>query len=369
MTANGRRLKVFFDAYELAPGAGKSIGIYNYAKNLFHALAEFADDSVEFVVACNGACASDFDIKHPRVDVKIIHQSAPRKIARQMWLRAGAALEVRRQQADIYFSPKGFLPNGIRILSPHASSIVVIHDLIPLWYAENFPGYFGWLEELVVNRGLVKSALCADKVVAISEATAKDIFTRLGRSDGVTVVHNGIPIATPSGSPLNEPYIFAITSGLPHKNSKGILDTYRNYRALVNDPLPLILCGADSQGEIGVHALKGLSDADLHGCYAHARLFLYLSRIEGFGFPPVEAMTHGTSVLCSDIPSLREVTNGSAHYVSPDDSRRAAVKMAELLEGPLPDRSEITKSVAGYSWEFCAKGVLNIFLQNNKEKY
>lgn len=363
MIARGRRLRVLFDAYELAPDSGKSLGIYNYAKNLFHALADFSGESVEFVVVCNGACVSDFNVRHPRVNVKIKSKSAPGKIARQVWMRVGAALEVRRQRADIYFSPKGFLPNGLRIFSPHARSVVVIHDLIPLWYAEHFPGYFGWLEELVVNRSLVQSAISADRVVAISKATATDIRNRLGRTEGVMVVHNGVPITAPGNSPLSEPFIFAITSSLPHKNSTGILDAYRHYRSLVKNPLPLILCGADSRGEAGVYALRGLSDADLHGCYANARLFLFFSRIEGFGFPPVESMTHGTPVLCSDIPSLREVTNGYAHYVSPDDSRRAAVRMAELLAEPVPDKLEIAKLVAGYSWESCAKGVLNIFLE------
>ncbi len=356
---NGQ-LRVFFDAYELAPGAGKSLGIYNYAKNLLRALVEVSEETVEFVVACNGACAPDFDIRHSRVDMKIFRDEAPGKLARQLWLRVGAAVEVRRQQADVYFSPKGFLPNGLHLFSPRTRSVVVTHDLIPLWYAEHFPGYFGWVEELVVNHGLTQSILGADRIIAISQATATDIRNRLGRIEGVTVVHNGIPTTAPGNPPLSVPFIFAIASGLPHKNAVGVLEAYQHYRGLVQDPLPLVLCGSDSHGAPGVQAVRGLSDADLHGYYAHARLFVFLSRIEGFGFPPVEAMSHGTPVLCSDIPSLREVTCGAACYVSPDDPQSAAAQIAELLAGPIPDKFEIAKIAERYSWEFCARGILNV---------
>lgn len=64
MIKPSNRLKVLFDAYELVPGAEKSRGIYIYAKNLFRALVEASVETLEFVVACDDACASDFDIRH-----------------------------------------------------------------------------------------------------------------------------------------------------------------------------------------------------------------------------------------------------------------------------------------------------------------
>lgn len=360
MGSNKTLAKVFFDAYELAPGAGKSMGIYNYAKNLFRALLELPSDGIEFVVACNGACVADFSLTHSRVSVRVLSDEAPGTIARQSWLRVGAALTFRQEKADIYFSPKGFLPNGIQVFSPKAKSAVVVHDLIPLWYAEKHPGYFGYLEQFVVNRGLAHSVHNADRVIAISHATAADITDRLGRSGGLAVVHNGVPISAPGDAPLEGSYIFAVTSNYPHKNASGVLAAYRRYRELVDDPVPLVVCGIDTPNEPGVIALKGLSDSAMHGCYANAKLFLFLSFIEGFGFPPVEAMSHGTSVLCSDIPSLREVTRGFATYVSPDDYSLAGERIAELLGEPESDRKGLSEAVAGYGWDVCATGVLNV---------
>lgn len=361
-------LRVLFDVYELAPGSGKSIGIYNYAKNLLSELARADDQSMQFIVVCNKACAPDFQPRKNNVHVEIIGSGAPSKLARQFWLRGGAAWQVRKQCADIYFSPKGFLPNGFAIFSPNVKSVVVIHDLIPLWYADHFPGYFGWLEELVVNRSLIRSVCKADRVIAISQATAMDIQARLGRSKDVIVVHNGVPISLPGCAPIEGPYIFSVSSDLPHKNASGLIDAYRQYRFLAKNPLPLILCGVTQPEVQGIYAMRGLSDIEMHGCYAHARLFVFLSRIEGFGFPPLEAMSHGTEVLCSDIPVLREVTNGAAYYVSPDEPQAVCAKLLEILERPAPCRDLVSKTSKIFSWETCAKGVLEVLRGHLQKK-
>jgi N-acetylglucosaminyldiphosphoundecaprenol N-acetyl-beta-D-mannosaminyltransferase len=354
-----KRLRVLFDAYELAPGSGKSIGIYNYAKNLLRELVALNDESVEFIVMCNTACVNDFTYSASNIKISIIGKYEPGKIARQFWMRCGAAFQVYKHGADIYFSPKGFLPNGLKLLSPRTKSVVVIHDLIPLWYREHHPGYFGWLEELIVNGSLIKSATTGDRVIAISQATASDIQRRLGRTVGIDVVHNGVPVSQPGKVPMSTPYIFAISSNLPHKNSEGLIAAYVKYREKAINPLPMVLCGVDQPPVDGIHAVKNLTDCELHGYYANARLFLFLSLIEGFGFPPLEAMSHGTKVLCSDIPSLREVTQNVANYVDPSAPDEICSKLLEILGRDAPPRDLIAKSISQYSWEACAKGVLN----------
>jgi glycosyltransferase involved in cell wall biosynthesis len=354
-------MKVVFDAFELSPVAGKSRGIYNYAKNLFQALVAAEESGIEWVVLCNASCAADFQAKGTkagRVDVRVLHDGVPGRVSRQMWQRFRAALEVRHARADIYFSPKGFLPNGLGLIVPRARSVVVIHDLIPLWYHDHFPGHFGRMEEFVVNRALVRSALEADRVIAISHATATDIKDRLGRAAGVDVVHNGVPECEPGKLPVPAPFIFAVTSRFPHKNARGILEAYARYREVSENPLPLVVCGLEGDEAPGVHWITGITDAEVHACYAGASVFLFLSLIEGFGFPPVEAMRHGTPVVCSDIASLREVTRGAATYVSPHDPAAVASALCDVLQAGPPDREVIASAVAGYTWPDCASGVL-----------
>ena len=353
-------MRIVFDTYELIPGLGKSIGIYNYAKNLFKALLQAIDDETEIIVLCNDANLADFSAKHKSAHTLII-ADAPGKISRLLWLFGRAAVEIKNLKADVYLSPKGFLPMGINLFSPGIRTAVVIHDLIPLWYREHYPGQFGWLEEQFINRSILGSAKSADMVIAISQATATDIVNRTGRKNGISVVHNGIAITRPGPMPFPQPYIFAMTSDLPHKNANGILAAYQTYRHLTDTPLPLVVCGISDPNQPGVTAVKGLDDTTLHGYYAHAELFVFLSLIEGFGFPPVEALAHGTKVLCSDIPALREVAKGLASYVAPNEPVAVAEKMAELLaqKDSAAKREQRMAILQEYSWAACADGVLD----------
>ncbi|MBP7901750.1 MAG: glycosyltransferase family 4 protein [Spirochaetes bacterium] len=60
-----------------------------------------------------------------------------------------------------------------------------------------------------------------------------------------------------------------------------------------------------------------LSDSELDFMYKNARALIYPTLNEGFGYPPVEAMKHGTPVLCSSIASTMEVCSNSALYFNP----------------------------------------------------
>jgi glycosyltransferase involved in cell wall biosynthesis len=357
---------VVFDAYELVPGAGKSIGIYNYAKNLWRALqVEPAQGAgIRWCVTCNVANANDFPvIGDPAMfSRQIVGASVPGKIARQLWLRGGSVWVLRRLGASAYFSPKGFLPAGLKFALRGGPAVVTVHDLIPFWYQDKLPGYFGIVEERLVNGGLLRAVRRADTVIAISHATAADIKLRTGRDAGVSVVYNGVPFSPAAAArPRAGKYLFAVSSHLPHKNLNGLLGAYRAYRALESDPLPLVVCGVRQPDEPGVEAVRNISDVELHSYYAHAEVVLFLSHIEGFGFPPVEAMLHGARVLCSDIPSLREVTLGQATYVDQTDGAVAGLALSEMLKDagePGEETAEARRQAARtFSWAQCASGV------------
>jgi glycosyltransferase involved in cell wall biosynthesis len=362
MSSPRYRHSVLLDAFELAPGQGKSMGIYNYTRHLVRALAARFPADCRLVVVGNAANRADMapDGAWPaNVEFVVEGQGAPGKLTRQLWNAFGAARAMRRLGCDVYFSPKGFLPRHLHTAVPGARSVIVVHDLIPLWYLEHHPNYFGRLDRLIVPRMLTGSARRADHVVAISQSTADDITRRLGRRTGLSVIHNGVPAIEPGPRPCPEPYLFAVTSAYPHKNSARLVEAYRRYRTQVTEPLPLILCGDQYPDVPGLTCVKGISDAALHGCYAHAEKFLFLSLIEGFGFPPLEAMRHGTPVVCSDIASLREVTDGLARHVDPTDIDAIARAIAEPA-GPRPDAAAARRAIdARYTWARCAEGLVD----------
>lgn len=359
-------IRVLFDVVELAPGMGKSMGIYNYALNLYRHILPLLADDVELHVACNAGCAADFG----PAGARSVHQHVvsarrtPGTFERQLWMRMGAQALAKRLGCTHYFSPKGFLPGWFgRPMG--LTSVVVLHDLIPLWYEVHAPGTFGRLERRVVNGGLLRAARHADELVVISAATADEVQQLAGRPQArMHVVHNGVPFVRPEvARPVDHPYLFAVSSAMPHKNAQGLLDAYACYRERVSDPLPLIVCGLPDMGLPGVTSVRGLSDVALHTYYAHAEVFLFLSLVEGFGFPPVEAMSHGTPVVCSDIASLREVTAGAALLVPPKQPNLVAQQLAALLSEPraLADMRERGPKVAQrYGWVPCAQAVLDV---------
>ncbi|QWF71116.1 glycosyltransferase family 4 protein [Methylomonas paludis] len=357
-------MRIIFDAYELIQGQGKSLGIYNYAKNLLKALVEEIDDKTELLVICNSANQHDFSYQHPRVRTILVSATPPRKIARLIWFFGRAAIETRKLQADVYFSPKGFCPKLLKTLSPALKTVVIIHDLIPLWYAEHFPGYFGRLEEWFINNSIVSSTKYADRIIAISQATRDDIAARTGRTQGVAMIYNGISVPAPGPRPYPHPYIFAMSSTLPHKNAEGILAAYQAYRHQTDSPLPLFICGIETTAQDGVTSIKAAYASELHAYFAYAELFLFLSFTEGFGFPPLEALAHGTPVLCSDIPVLREISKGTANYVALDDSAAIGRKIVELLnqENSVELQNQRRAVLNEFTWAACAKGVLKSIL-------
>lgn len=367
------RQRILFDVYELAPGTGKSIGIYNYARHLFQALLAMERADVTLVLVCNPAAQSDFALPDgtptDRAEVHLIGALPPSKSRRLQWLAFGAASACRRLRADLYFSPKGFLPFGIRRLSPRTRSVVTIHDLIPLWYRERYPQYFGRLEQWFICSSLERSARNADAVITISQASARDIVARTATPQPLHVVYNGLPPAEPGAVRRNGDYLFSVSSPLPHKNLQTLLRGYQHYRSLVADPLPLLLCGAADPHIDGVQVTGRLSDAELNACYAGARVFMFLSLTEGFGFPPLEAMSHGTAVICSDIEVHREVTGDAAIYVPAEDAEALGEALARVLMSgseQTPARIARRRQVAqSYSWPACAQSFLAIALRGS----
>jgi glycosyltransferase involved in cell wall biosynthesis len=268
----------------------------------------------------------------------------------------------RAEGCTAYLSPKGFLPGQFGRVR-HLRSAVVVHDLIPLWYARNFPQQFGKLEQYVVNGGLRRTLRHADDVIAISEATAQEIAFHCGRTAGIHVVHNGLTLHAAGQAPLAGDFILAISSPLPHKNLQGVLTAYRAYRTLTTAPLPLLLTGVTDPHEPGVVASGWLSDPDLHACFGRAKALLFLPLIEGFGFPPLEAMAAGTPVVCSDIPALRETTQGQAALVHPGASLEIARALLQATTETPQRRAWVEagpRVAREYLWSRCAQSVQQV---------
>lgn len=325
-------MRLVIDCFKLVKGKGKSIGIYNLAQSLAVHLAEEMqkrDLSDEVVVLGNEYNRKDFEL--PGITFVPMKGNPLNKLYCMVWELFLVPGQIRKQKGDRVLFPRGYRP-----LNYHGKDTIIVHDLIPFYYHKNFPGVLNRFENAYIMNRLKASVKGADRVITISEYSKGEINKLCpGCSDKVRVIYNGLAEAarTERRFKASAPYIFAVASGLPHKNAAGILRAYDAYYHMVQQPSDLILVGIrDLTGyEISEEAAAHVTchkfiekTENMQAMMAGARAFLFLSLMEGFGFPPLEAMQQGVPVVCSNRSCLPEVVSDAGLLVDPDQPEEVA---------------------------------------------
>ncbi|MFZ5890674.1 MAG: glycosyltransferase family 4 protein [Myxococcota bacterium] len=159
-------------------------------------------------------------------------------------------------------------------------------------------------------------------------------------------------------------YVLAVSSLTPQKNFKLVADALP---FLADCEFDVVVAGRmDSRifGDYDTRALKSLkllgyvSDDELRALYENAGVFVYPSRYEGFGIPPLEAMALGCPVLASSCASIPEVCGDAARYFDPDDAEGLAALIRRVM---LDDRERAAlvergrRRILDHSWEAAAR--------------
>jgi glycosyltransferase involved in cell wall biosynthesis len=92
------------------------------------------------------------------------------------------------------------------------------------------------------------------------------------------------------------------------------------------------------------------SDEEIRNLHAHARVFVFPTRIEGFGIPPLEALSFGVPVVGSDIPVIREVCGNTIRYANPDNPGDFARTIRETLAETRDD--EVIRRGKERAWRY-----------------
>lgn len=211
--------------------------------------------------------------------------------------------------------------------------IVCIHDANTFLQPDSYSGVFG----LAYRTLLPLVAKRAKRVATVSQFSA-DMLVKYGgcRPEKIFVAHNGHEHALrwdasrgkiPLTKTPDRPYVLLLGSIAKHKNVDVIL---KEAQGLDEAGIDVVVVGASSSifsatalgpQRTNIHHAGYVDDNALAALYEGAICLVFPSKTEGFGIPPLEAMTRGCPVISSNAASLVEVGGDAVAYVHPDDGR------------------------------------------------
>lgn len=306
-----------------------------------------------------------------------------------LWTQGGLALETWKNPPDVLFIPAHVVP---LLKKPKVPVVVAVHDL----GLEYLPYYSSWKERLYLGWFMERlRARLATHIIAVSEATKKDVVEKLHVPEGkVSVVYEGVDLSNYKLRITNYEkekvkrkygikgeYILFVGTVQPRKNLVRLIEAFSLLiTQLPNYPITLLIAGKPGWDYEKIYAapkkfgvegrvkfLGYILSKDLPNLYAGAKVFCLPSLHEGFGLPVLEAMAAETPVIVSRASSLPEVGGDVAVYVDPYDVADIARGISAVLSwdesARLDSVGEGRKWAAQFTWEKAARETLKILEQ------
>jgi glycosyltransferase involved in cell wall biosynthesis len=288
-----------------------------------------------------------------------------------LWEQFYLPTQLRRR---LLWSPGNTGPIGV------SRQVLTVHDLASLDHPEWFERKFALWYAAVLPRLIRK----VRAIITVSHFSKERILQLTGLTpERVHVISNGVDQRFRPVDPrivkrartkldLNGPYVLFVGSLEPRKNLKNLLE---GWRLGGFDGITLAVVGAS--GHVfarmrfesmpdRVRLLGSVEDELLPALYSGAMGFVYPSLYEGFGMPPLEAMSTGCPVIVSDIPAHREVCGAAAMYFDPLSPADISSKLDTLLRlDPATRTSLIERGLqraSGYSWKTAASETWRVLL-------
>lgn len=287
-------------------------------------------------------------------------------------------IERWRARDAVVHGPNFFLPAWAE------KGIINIHDLSVLRYPETHP-----VERVrAFEREFLHSVDRAVAILTSSSAVREEVISTLGiPSERVHTIPLGIR-KIPINKDLNNEilykfdlvfrnYTLCVSTFEPRKRIEKLVEAYSLLDPSLRREMPLVLVGASgwlnkelndridvAQSAGWLKRLDYVSDQTRDALYWGARLFVYPSRYEGFGLPPLEAMQHGVPTIVGNADALIEIFGRAACVINVDDVVRFTQALADAL---LDDAWRRKASVASravardYTWSSCLKRTISIY--------
>ena len=267
-----------------------------------------------------------------------------------LWRVFGVAQQLQRDGVKLFHGLSNELPCGLGRRG--IRSVVTVHDLI----FRILPGCYKPVDRWIYTWKFRSACRRADRIVAVSECTKRDIVRLFGIDPAkIEVIYQGCDEMFAERRSAAELDRAAREYGLPERSllNVGTLEERKNLLEVVQalEHLPaeihLVAVGGRTAytarveryaAEHGltdrIHLLHKVTYRDLPLLYARAEVMVYPSRYEGFGIPIIEALNAGIPVVAATGSCLEEAGGPDQLYVSPDDPAELARAVSRILDDP-----------------------------------
>lgn len=264
--------------------------------------------------------------------------------------------------------------------------IATIHDMAMYTMEDKYTKAQIWTKKILLKNTIKH----ADKLICISKFTAKELLNYYPNIDTskIEVVHNGFEYKrmelsdkaiknTINKFQINKDYLLFVGTLSPHKNIERIIEAFNEVKNQGYD-YQLVICGKkgwlydDIFKRVNQLRLENevvftdyVTDEELEVLYRKAKLFVFPSLYEGFGFPPIEAMARKIPVLTSREGALPEVVGDAGLFCNAYNFEDISDKIIELISNDNLRSKLIEKGIDRakyFSWENTSKKINNIYL-------
>lgn len=360
-------------------------GVSEYTLCLLKALLE-SDNKNKYKFFYNSARDIRDRIPIFAKNAEIISTSYPNKIFNYIMQKGLKYPELDKLLGvDVFFAPH----INFFSLSQESKKIITIHDLSFMRYKQFFSVRKNFWHYMLNVKKIMNEF---DVIVAISENTKRDIVELFDvPGEKIKVIYSGISSeykvfacdnpelkVARKKYDLPDNFIFYLGTMEPRKNVLGIIKAFERYLIKSgNKEMNLVLAGSDGwrNGEIfkylenskfrsNIKYIGYINSQDKKYIYNLTKLFIFPSFYEGFGFPPLEAMSCGVPIITSNISSLPETVGDSAILVDPLNIQEIyeaiyLILANNVLREKLNERANTNSSK--FSWKNVALEYLKLY--------
>ena len=322
-------------------------GLGNYSRDLVRGLLENCPENHYHLFTPSSQIDLQTKFLKSHDNVKIHEPSGINKSFKSYWRSIGLEKDLKKNNIDIFHGLSHEMPKKKKNSS--IKYIVTVHDLIFLKFPENYKA----IDRKIYEKKVKYAVEHADKIIAISQQTKKDLIELLNvPQEKIEVVYQAC--SSSFNHHTHYQYIESVRKkyNLPENFilNVGTVEKRKNVASLVeavgksSSQLPLVIVGSHTsylkeveekiakyELDYQVAFLQNVSFLDLPAIYQMSNLFVYPSVYEGFGIPILEALYSKTPVIAATGSCLEEAGGPSTIYVDPFDTDQMAFEIDRII--------------------------------------